>query len=31
MREIAAERRTQKDKLDALYADWDRITANLDA
>jgi ATP-binding cassette, subfamily F, member 3 len=30
MREIAAERRTHKDKLDALYLDWERMTAELD-
>jgi len=27
MREIAAERRAQKDKLDALYPEWERISA----
>jgi ATP-binding cassette subfamily F protein 3 len=31
MREIAAERRAQKDKLDALYPEWERLTAELDA
>jgi len=31
MREIAAERRAQRDKLDALYTEWERLTAELDA
>jgi ATP-binding cassette subfamily F protein uup len=31
MREIAAERRAQKDKLDALYPEWERLTGELDA
>ncbi|HXZ84870.1 MAG TPA: ATP-binding cassette domain-containing protein, partial [Myxococcota bacterium] len=30
MREIAAERREHKEKLTALYADWERLTAELD-
>jgi ATP-binding cassette subfamily F protein 3 len=31
MREIAAERRAQKDKLDALYPEWERLTAELES
>jgi len=31
MREISAERRASKEKLDALYADWERLAAELDA
>ncbi len=31
MREIAAERRAQKEKLDALYPEWDRLTSELDS
>ncbi|MFI5316125.1 MAG: ABC-F family ATP-binding cassette domain-containing protein, partial [Myxococcota bacterium] len=31
MREIAAERRTKKEKLDALYPEWERVSAELDA
>jgi ATP-binding cassette subfamily F protein 3 len=30
MREIATERRAQKEKLDALYPEWERLTAELD-
>src|SRR5262249_44005928 len=30
MREIAAERRAQKEKLDALYPEWERISADLE-
>ena len=31
MREIAAERRAQKEKLDALYPEWERMTSALDS
>jgi len=31
MREIAAERRVQKEKLDALYPEWERLTSELDS